>query len=231
LKDYLLFIDTEASGLPKNWSLPYDAKGNWPFCVQISWAVYTNDGKQIKEANHYIKNDDFMIDASATKIHGITGEYLNQHGECRKDILKQLTEDVQTYEPLIVGHFMQFDLHMLGADFFREGLENPIKKENTFCTMLGSKHLIKNPTVKFLRLEQLYKILFDKTLDNHHNAIVDATATASCFFELMKRGEITGEIILQHQKEFSKKDLVPEKEGCLFTMLVIISLTVLIYIL
>lgn len=231
MKEYLLFIDTEASGLPKNWSLPYDTKGNWPFCVQISWAIYHNNAQQIKEANHYIKNDDFVIDASATKIHGITRDYLNEHGECRKDILKQLTEDVTRYDPLIVGHFMQFDLHMLGADFFREGLENPVKKENTFCTMLGSKHLIRNPALKFLRLEQLYKSLFDRTLENHHNAIVDATATASCFFELVKRGDITDEIILQQQKEVLKKAIVLERKGCLFSMLVIISLTALIYLL
>ncbi|MCW3105605.1 MAG: 3-5 exonuclease [Segetibacter sp.] len=227
MKDYLLFIDTEASGLPKNWNLPYDSVGNWPYCVQISWIIYTKDGREIKEENHYIKNNDFDIADSATKIHGITREFLNANGKCRKDILKLLTEDLLKYDSLIVGHFMQFDIHMLGADFFRAGMENPVKKECTFCTMLATTHLVKNPSVKFLRLEQLYKTLFNKTLENHHNAIVDAKATASCFFEMMKRREINEEIIEQQQKEVLKKDTLPDKYGCL-PILVFIFLTVLI---
>lgn len=228
MNDYLLFIDTEASGLPKNWNLPYNTPGNWPFCVQIAWLIYTKEGKKIKAENHYIKNDDFTIAGSAIKIHGITKEFLNGKGEYRKDVLKLLTDDVNKYTPLVAGHFMQFDLHMLGADFFREGMVDPIKKEATFCTMLGSTSLIKNPSLKYLRLEQLYSTLFNKTLENHHNAFVDASATASCFFELMKRGEINEEIILGQQKNILKKHKVHEKEGCVIPMLMIILLTVLI---
>jgi len=229
VNDYLLFIDTEASGLPKNWNLPYNTPGNWPHCVQIAWVIFSRDGKKIKEENHYIKNDDFAIAESATKIHDITREFLNEKGEYRKDVLKLLSQDLNTYTPLVVGHFMQFDLHMLGADFFRESMEDPLKKEGAFCTMLGSTHLIKNPSVKFLRLEQLYKTLFNKTLENIHNAIVDAKATALCFFELMRRGEINEEIISRQQKDISKKNKTPEQVGCFTPMLVIILLTVLIY--
>jgi DNA polymerase-3 subunit epsilon len=123
---------------------------------------------------------------------------------------------------------MQFDSHMLGADFFREGLENPLKKEQTFCTMLGSINLIKNPSVKFLRLEQLFNTLFNKDLEDHHNAIVDARATALCFFELMQRGEINEEAIARQQIESVKK--VPaNKYGCAVPMLIIILLTFLIF--
>lgn len=227
MKDHLLFIDTEASGLPKNWNLPYDIAGNWPNCVQISWAVYTKDGQEIKAEDYYIKDDDFEITESATKIHGITRAFLNANGHNRKDVLRQLLIDLATYDPLIVGHFMLFDFHMLSADFFRAGIEYPLKREATFCTMLSSRHLIKNPSLKFLRLGQLYETLFNKTLENQHDAIVDARATASCFFELIKRGDINDDIISLQQKENLKKDTLPEKYGCL-PVLVIIFLTVLL---
>lgn len=46
LKDYLLFIDTEATGLPKKWNLPYNTPGNWPDAVQISWLLYTKEGQK-----------------------------------------------------------------------------------------------------------------------------------------------------------------------------------------
>jgi DNA polymerase-3 subunit epsilon len=228
VKEYFLFIDTEASGLPKNWSLPYNSPGNWPYCVQISWVIYNNDQNEIKTQNHYIKDNGFAIEASATKIHGITRKFLDANGENRKNILKLLADDLTTFDPLIVGHFMQFDAHILGADFFREGLENPLKKEAAFCTMLGSINLIKNPSVKFLRLEQLYKTLFDKNLEDHHNAITDARATALCFFELMKRGEITEESIARQQIENVKK--VPGRQyGCAVPMLIVVVLTFLIF--
>jgi DNA polymerase-3 subunit epsilon len=227
VKNYLLFIDTEASGLPKNWSLPYDSPGNWPYCVQISWLVFTKDGRKIKEENHYIKDNDFTIDASATKVHGITRELLENKGEYRRAVLQSLNEDFTRYDPLAVGHFMQFDLHMLGADYHRAEIENPFQKAATFCTMLGSTHLIKNPAVRFLRLEQLYETQFKKSLENCHDALVDATATAACFFEMMKRGEINEEIILQQQKEFFQKKNVPETYGCL-PMISLMVLTFLI---
>jgi DNA polymerase-3 subunit epsilon len=227
VKDYLLFIDTEASGLPKNWNLPYDMAGNWPNCVQISWLIYTKGGREVKVENHYIKDDDFEIADSATKIHGITRSFLNANGDCRKSVLQLLVNDVAEYHPLVVGHFLLFDFHMLSADFFRAGIENPLKRESTFCTMLGSRHLIKNPSVKFLRLGQLYETLFDKPLLNQHNAVVDASATALSFFEMVKRGEVNEEIIAQQQKEVLKKDTLPGKYGCL-PVLVIIFLTVLI---
>lgn len=229
MKDYLLFIDTEASGLPKNWNLPYDAKDNWPACVQISWVIYTKQGEQIKEEDHYLKNDGFEIAPSATHVHGITRDFLIGNGECRKGVLTLLVADLEKYDPLIVGHFMQFDLHMLAADFFRSGIEDPIKKEGTFCTMLGSTHLINNPSVKFLRLEQLHKTLFNTTFENPHNAIADARATARCFFELMKRGDINEEIIVRQQKEISEKAALSKDPGCFIPMLVIISLTILIF--
>lgn len=227
MKDYLLFIDTEASGLPKNWKLPYDAPDNWPYCVQVSWVIYNSDQREIKAENHYIKNNDFVIARSAIKVHGITRRFLDARGENREDVLKLLTDDLIQFQPLVVGHFMQFDIHMLGADFFREGLENPIKKAATFCTMLGSTNLIKNPSVKFLRLEQLYKTLFNTALEDHHNAIADARATASCFFELMKLGEITDEIIASQNREIAKEVVVPAQKGCLLPMLIIISITLL----
>ncbi len=229
MKEYLLFIDTEASGLPKNWNLPYDSNNNWPYCVQIAWCIYSKDGREIKSENHYVKNDDFTIADSATKIHGITRTLLQSKGECRKEILQRFCEDLEGYQPLVVGHFMQFDLHMLGADFFRESTENPLKKVCTFCTMRGSTHLIRNPSVKFLRLDQLYQTLFHKGLENHHNAMVDANATASCFFELVKRGDITEQTILQQQEELSRKKALSTPAGCALPILLMVLLIAIIY--
>ncbi|HEX8460877.1 MAG TPA: 3'-5' exonuclease, partial [Segetibacter sp.] len=149
MNDYLLFLDTEASGLPKKWNLPYSEINNWPFCVQVAWIIYSFDGTKVKEENYYILDNDFKIEASATKVHGITREFLNLNGTGRREVMTCLCNDIEKYSPLIVGHFIQFDEHMVGADFYRTGIKNPVLKENSFCTMIASKHLVQNPAVTF----------------------------------------------------------------------------------
>jgi DNA polymerase-3 subunit epsilon len=190
LKDYLLFIDTEASGLPKKWSLTYSVPNNWPHAVQISWLIFTKAGEKIKEENHYINNNDFEMSPGALNIHGLTKDFLHKAGMPRRELLLLLSKDLQQYQPMVVGHFTELDYRIIGADYFREALENPMEKLRTFCIMKATQHLQQNPDSKFLRLGNLYELLFKRPLLSQHNAMVDATATAECFFELVKRKEI-----------------------------------------
>jgi DNA polymerase-3 subunit epsilon len=190
LKDYLLFIDTEASGLPKKWNLPYSVQDNWPHAVQVSWLIFTKAGEKIKEENHYINNNDFDISPGALNIHGLTKQFLQQAGMPRRELLQLLSNDLEKYEPTVVGHFTELDYRIIGADYFREALENPMEKLSTFCIMKATQHLQQNPDSKFFRLGNLYELLFKRPLLSQHNAMVDATATAECFFELVKRKEI-----------------------------------------
>ena len=229
MTDYLLFIDTEASGLPQDWNKPYSEKGNWPFCVQIAWVIFTKDGHEIKHENHFIKENDFKISASATKIHGITQSFLRENGQSRIEVIESLYHDLIKYQPLVIGHFMEFDYNMIGVDFYRTGIENPIKKEMTFCTMRATTHMVKNPVHKFFKLGELYEALFHTKLYHQHNALVDAKATAACFFELVKRGEVTDEIIALQQTEAGKRELKKESKGCLIPVLFIIFLSFLIF--
>ncbi len=190
LKEYLLFIDTEASGLPKKWHLPYNAPSNWPYAVQVSWLVFTKDGQKVKEENHYISDDDFKVSPAALRIHGLTHEFLQQNGIPSRQVLQLLSKDLEQYKPMIVGHFIELDYRVVGACYFRQGINNPQESLPTFCIMKASKHLQLNPHSKFLRLGDLYQLLFKQPLLGQHNALVDAAATADCFFELVKRNDI-----------------------------------------
>lgn len=191
MKDYLLFIDTEASGLPKKWYLPYAVPGNWPNAVQVSWLIYSKDGKKIKEQNYYISNNDFEISDSALRIHGLSKEFLQQNGMPRRQLLALLSKDLLDFRPMIVGHFMELDYRIIGADYYREAMDNPMENLPAFCIMKASRHLQQNPGINFLRLGDLYQLLFKQPLLYQHNAMTDATATADCFFELVKRNEIS----------------------------------------
>ena len=190
MTDYLLFIDTEASGLPKKWHLPYATPGNWPHAVQISWLVYTRAGEKIKEANYFINNTDFIVSAKAFAVHGLSADYLKVNGIDRSQVLHQLTADLSFYQPTIIGHFTLFDYRIIGAEYHRVNQINLMEQLPTFCIMKATQHLQLNPNSKYLRLGDLYELLFKQSLSNQHNALVDATATANCYFELVKKNKL-----------------------------------------
>lgn len=220
MNDYLLFIDTEASGLPKKWYLPYDVPGNWPYAVQVSWLIYNREGQKIKAQNHYVSNNDFDISPTALTIHGLTKDFLQQNGIDRRQLLALLSEDIEQYQPLVVGHFMELDYRVIGADYFREGMDNPLEKLSTFCIMKASQHLQQNPQSKFLRLGNLYELLFNQPLLCQHNAMADATATADCYFELVKRNEI--KTFAQPPIVFQQKEKITTAIGWIIVFLLIL---------
>jgi hypothetical protein len=39
-----LFIDTETTGLPKNYKAPLHDLSNWPRLIQIAWLLYNSTG-------------------------------------------------------------------------------------------------------------------------------------------------------------------------------------------
>lgn len=201
MREFILFIDTETTGKPLDWDAPYSDTKNWPYSVQIAWAVYDKDGRKLKSENHYIYEPELEISEVSGRIHGITREFLQEHGKARKQVLTLLAQDLEQYQPLVVGHFMQLDYHMLGVGFHRANLPNPLPQLPTFCTMNASANFFLKPKQNFLRLGELYERLFREPLLQQHDAAVDVKATAACFFRLLEQGDISEESILQQQKE------------------------------
>lgn len=228
MRDNLLFIDTEASGLPKKWNAPYSKVNNWPFAVQISWLVYSPQGSLIKQEDHYINDNDFKITPSAQEIHGITHQFLKEHGQPRHQVMQLLAKDIHQYNPILVGHFMELDFHVISADFFRSGVENPAQSQKTFCTMLATKSFIHNPQSNYLRLGDLYQLLFHTELLHQHNALIDATATAKCFFELLQKGEINDEYILKQPTLKSEEPALIRFVGWVIVILILLLLAFLL---
>jgi len=226
LNEYLLFIDTEATGLPKKWYLPYNVPGNWPNAVQISWVVYSREGEKVKEQNYYISNNDLEITETALRIHGLDKDFLQNNGITRKHLLTILSADLNEYHPMIVGHFTELDYHIIGADYFREAIDNPMENLPTFCIMIASRHLQQNPRCKYLRLGDLYELLFKKPLLHQHNAMVDASATADCFFELVKRNEIKS--FTQPLIVFQKRERISGLAGWVIVIVLILLIALLI---
>ncbi len=228
MRPFLLFIDTETSGLPKKWDLPYSVEGNWPHAVQFSWTVYTVEGRLIKQENHYIGDPDFTVTPESIQVHGITRAFLDRNGEPRRKIMELLTADLIAFDPVVIGHFIELDLHLAGAEYYRSGMENIILQYPSYCTMQATRHLVRHPQKKFFRLGDLYERLFQRELGNQHNAYTDVNATAQCFFELLRRKEISIHTIGQQKEEILQAKKISRKAGWGIFALMITLLSALI---
>ena len=200
-KSHYMFLDTEASGEPVSWVVSSVESHEWPYLVQISWVIYTIDGIEIKREKLYIGEQDFKSTSSALKIHKITDVFRKQHGNSRKEVLNRLLMDIRKYNPTIICHFLKFDLNLLKIELGRAGIQYDLDQIPAFCTMLATRYLAGTIKGRYLHLSQLYAILFYKTLQNNHDALCDALATAECFFELLKSGYITDKTIVNQIKE------------------------------
>lgn len=191
VNSYLLFIDTETTAVPKRWDLPYSDTGNWPSAVQVSWVICSENGTEIKKVDRYIFEEDLVISDGSFRVHGITEEFLRSRGKSRKEALTDLAGDILKYNPLIIGHFLEFDLHILSSDYLRAGMPNPFENSRFYCTMLKSRQYTSGTSKKGMPLPELCRYLLNKTAEPSHNAILDAEMTARCFFEIRLQNQIS----------------------------------------
>lgn len=202
---YFLIVDTETSGLPKNWSAPYAKENNWPHIVQIAWVIYDDNYQEVKRENHYLSNTGFDIDKAAQKIHNISAEYLRLHGENKEEIMLRFYADIKHYKPLVVGHFIELDYHMVNVELFRMGKEDVFKDLSFFCTMKASALYITDAVISHLKLDKFYTILFNEVPENMHNALSDALSAAKIFFHLIESKKISLASVYSQQHSFNQK--------------------------
>ena len=189
-KECYLFFDTETTGLPKDYRLPSSAINNWPRLIQLSWIMADKDGFIIKEHDHIIYPEGFMIPRGASLVNGISTEVARKKGEPIKDVLDIFMKDVEDAE-FIVGHNVSFDIRVVGAELFRLKKKDTLASKPSICTMqstidfcaISGAHGYKYPS-----LQELHKKLFGYEFEDAHNALSDVRATLKCYLELKRRG-------------------------------------------
>lgn len=225
MNEFIMFLDTETSGLPKDWDNPNE---DWPYVIQLSWIVYSKEGVLIKEEDHYIYDERIVIDPESESIHHITKTILQERGEKRLKVLKNLLRDMREYNPLLVGHLIEFDKQMLSVALQRAGLKNTLDRYPAYCTMKTNAHYMRLTNHHYPKLNELYWSLFGRDMPDQHNALSDCRATAACFFELVRRGEVTEEAIKRQQLQLKKK-ASKKRSGCGLSILLCFVLAFLIH--
>ncbi len=194
---YLIF-DTETTGLPKRWNAPITDTDNWPRCIQIAWQLHDEMGNCIEHQDYLVQPEGFNIPYDAEKIHGISTELAQEQGISLAEVLEKFNEALSKTK-FVVGQNVKFDLNIMGAEFARGDVANPLQKlpvldtctEHTasLCQLSGGRYgKFKLPT-----LTELHQFLFNQPFAEAHNATADVEATTRCFFELLRRQEYTKE--------------------------------------
>ena len=187
---YLTF-DSETTGLPKNFKAPISDSENWPRLVQLAWQINDKEGKLINNKSFLIKPDNFTIPYNSEKIHGISTQIALEKGIGLIIALKDFEEDLKKCK-YIIGHNINFDKNILGAEFYRKNIESNLLNKisidtghisKQYCNLKGGL----GGGLKMPKLIELYEILFGKKFSDAHDAAYDVNATAKSFFYLLKK--------------------------------------------
>ncbi len=188
---YLIF-DTETTGIPHNKTAPITDLDNWPRLVQLAWELHDNKGKLLSQQNYIIKPEGFDIPFKAEQVHGISTKRALEEGHDLKHVLNLFQKDL-TNTQVLVGHNIEFDINIIGAELIRAGLatENflSLQKIDTgiaateFCQLQGGL----GGKLKMPKLTELHQILFGKKFEDAHDASYDVAATARSFFGLIAK--------------------------------------------
>lgn len=187
-----LFFDTETTGLPKRWDAPASDLDNWPRLVQIAWLYFDDKGKKLSSKNAIIKPEGFTIPLDSSKIHGITTEIADKKGESLNKILNEFL-DTTNRSKFLIAHNMSFDEKIIEAEFLRKKTPASLFQPEKICTKEISTEFCKIPGnygYKWPTLSELHIKLFGNDFDEAHDALIDVSACARCFFELKKLGVV-----------------------------------------
>ncbi|MCG8389933.1 MAG: DNA polymerase III subunit alpha, partial [Cytophagales bacterium] len=189
---YLIF-DTETTGLPHNYTAPITDLDNWPRLVQVAWQLHDGKGKLLSQHNYIVKPEGFTIPYNSEKVHGISTKRALEEGHDLKKVLATFSEDLDKAQ-VVVGHNIDFDNRIVGAEFVRIDSEDrgndlqAFQKIDTaevsidYCQLQGGI----GGKLKAPKLIELHEKLFGVAFNDAHDAAYDVDATTKCFFGLIK---------------------------------------------
>lgn len=195
---FFMVFDTETTGFVPD---DVDVKEfeEFPFPVQLAWAVFDYEGRLIKERD-FVLLQPTEIPQEAAKIHKITTEKMKEVGVDPIPVYEEFVSDLKSAKYLI-GHNLEFDDKVIKAEFHRRGLKPSLLSKKRICTMKKFKKFCDIPFAsgtgtKYPKLSELAVCAFGAKLDpgkfkikGGHHGMVDVRVTAKCFFEMLHSWE------------------------------------------
>ncbi len=189
---FFIFFDTETTGVPRDYKAPTTDTNNWPRMVQLGWILMDGEGNKLSQKDYIIRPDGYTIPDDAVRIHGITTQRALEEGRDLAAVVDEFLADFDQ-ATFIVGHNIDFDKKILGAELIRLHRPDVMNSKRTYCTMQAGTDFCRIPGkygYKWPKLQELYIKLFGHDFDGAHNAMSDIEATQECFWELRRRSLI-----------------------------------------
>jgi len=187
----ILFFDTETTGLPetRGWGNYYEPMYTGYYdcarMIELAYVICDADKQIIKSVNYIIRPNGFVINNS--EFHGITMDDANEFGININDVLQEFKSDLSGVD-LVVGHNINFDLHIIMSECYRTNDDNfvelavNLKKMSKACTMEVGKAYMQGQ--KFPKLVELYSYLFNKPIEQEHRALSDTRICVDCYYKM-----------------------------------------------
>jgi DNA polymerase III epsilon subunit-like protein len=205
----VLVFDTETTGLPQTKILNPDTLHQWPTIVQFSYIIYDLSLNDIVESKDYVIKvpENILISEESSKIHGITNEISSKKGILVDEVLNEFFYYLKDVD-WIIGHNVSFDINMIKVELLRiiynkKLITQQLKMykydlhfitnyKNICCTLQDSIQFCNiqaidkfgRPYLKYPKLVELHKKLFDSSPNNLHNSFNDILVTLRCFMKL-----------------------------------------------
>ena len=148
-------------------------------------------GNLKSRGNKIIKPEGYTIPFNAQKVHGISTERALLEGDSLKSVLDAFTQDLKNVK-VLVGHNIDFDNKIVGAEFYRCNSRNLLTNLPTIDTCFQTKEFTQlkggiGGRLKAPKLIELYEN-FETSFKDAHDAAHDVDATAKSFFGCLRRG-------------------------------------------
>jgi len=135
-------IDTEGTGLFR-YDQPADADGQ-PRMASLAMIFLTPELEVEREYHQFIRPDNWSMSAEASKITGLTDEYLNEHGIPVIEALNEYQSAIDNGY-VFTAHNSQHDAKQLRAELRRAGMDDKFEQTPNICTMRTMTNICKIP--------------------------------------------------------------------------------------
>jgi DNA polymerase-3 subunit epsilon len=198
-----IVLDTETTGLNYKAGDRIIEVG----CVELINHVSTTNNL------HFYCSTNKIIDKSATKIHGLTNDFLNEYPPFKEHVKKFLA--FIGNDPLII-HNAEFDLGFINNELMPLGIE-PLKNKIIDTVSFARKKL----NTRIANLDYLCRrFQIDLSERDLHGALLDCQLLAEVYLELMGGKQISMNLnITKENKNLPAKKNI--KKNCLFSRVVL----------
>lgn len=169
----IVFVDCETTGLN-----PQQDR-----ILQLSAIKVDEAGKIVDVWDHYLKPvGAYEISPSATEVHGLTKEFIEENGENFKEIGPSFVEFINGCD--VAGYNSNnFDWKFIYNELFRVGLD--LDMDRTFYDVLSIERKLRPCDLNSVYTRYMGQSMEEAGLDAH-NSLSDVIATAKVFMEQLK---------------------------------------------